>query len=259
MLNLPKVKKEVASTPVEDKPDLLFDISSNNKPSTEEVVIEQVSDGHLIAIETLDSEDIPLEDISTEEVVDPTFPQMNNHTVNDSDKEDCCDEKKIAPTLFIKSDTNVKAYLYADCEESVDTLIHILMQATEDVSVSVSICSPYVSVYTVIELVSALEATKAKVSINLIDIKSAIGLLLLIPKYEDITIGTGLVVAPIQDFFYGSTDNVKQELKAIESYNDLVYEALADNDILTEDEITRLTKKTDIIYISGVELLDRIK
>ncbi len=257
MFNLRNLKNDE-----EVKDDMLFNISATTEVAKEELVIELTSDGHLVAIEDIVNDDIPSKGISTEDITNPTFPQLNAPVAVPNDKDDGrgeCKEHKIAPTLFLKSLTNVTAYLYDNCEESVDTLIHILMQADDKVNVSISICSPLVSVYTIIELTSAIEATEAKVKLNLVDIQSAIALLLLIPKYEELSIGTGLVISPIKDMFYGPTDNIRYELNAIESYNDMVYDALKDNNILSEEECVRLTKKADIIYISGPELLGRVK
>lgn len=252
MLNLSAVNKsqdqgEVSTEDIDT--DLLFDIGTDPKV----VDIELTQAGSLVSIEEIEESNIPIDDISTESLAAPVFKAaVPAPTV-------AVKERKLAATLFLKSETNVTAYLYSECEESVDTLIHILLQATVDVRVSISVCAPHVSVHTIIELVSALEATKAKVIMNLVDIQSVIGLLLLLPKYEELTISTGLVIAPIRDFFYSSSTNVKHELLAIDSYNELVFEALADNDILTKEEVTRVYNKSEIIFLDGSELLARIK
>lgn len=229
--------------------DNLFDIEIGTDIPQDKVAVELASDGSLVSLETLDKE---YEDVSVEELIIGEAFEPTNAMPG------IVPAQKMPRMLFIKGESRADAYLHGNCTETLDTLIHVLGHASEELACNISYCSPHFNTYEIMELIGAIVSTKAKIHINLISVTSPIDLLLL-KVSTDINLGQGFVVKPYKSMHHGSSRNMEITLKAEKDYLELVYTELEENGILTKEEISQLADKNDIIFLSGKTITTRLK
>ncbi len=232
----------------------LFSIESNKlKDTTKE--LELTEGGMLVAIEDLAGEAIEgadtVGDISKEDII----PLVNRPMRQCS--EGSPSDNKPSNTLFIKNEFNIYAYLFDDCAETIDTLVHMLFQATESTNIHISYCAPNATMFESIELIGAINSSKAKIDLNISYIDSALDLLLLTLKNVTLTIDNGLVICPISEWVGGSVYNMQTVIDATKDYQSMVYAKLVDNKILTEEEEIGLMRNGNMFYLSKEELEKR--
>lgn len=223
--------------------------------SIESKVIKDVAitEGHqLIAIEDLNEKEVSQEELGVESLI---IKDENTPPAPYVLKEDT---QKPGNTLFIKDETNIFAYLYGECSETLDTLVHILFQADKNTNVFISYCSPYICGFEILEFIGAVGSTKANVTLKVCVVDSALDLLLFSLKNINITLENGITVSPINDCAYGTTHNIQTVLNAMKDYQATVYSTLVENNILTEIEEKALSRDGKVFFISKEDFNKRI-
>jgi hypothetical protein len=212
--------------------------------------LELSGSGNLVAIEELKVDEIPVQTIGQEQLeLDDTTAEDKVVIVDDN--------KPRIVKLFLKSPTLAAAYLHGDCNDTLDTLVHLLGHATDQVSITISYCSPAFNMYDVLELVGAISASKAKVDLRVVSINNAIDLLLLTTG-KQITINNGLIIYPIDTFHGGGMANIEATVATAKEYQRMVYDHLSEAGLLTKEEQELLLIKASIIFITRDDLLARM-
>jgi hypothetical protein len=238
-----------------DMEDISISMDDNNEPQTEvkdeSISVEMTLDGSLEALEDIIEEDIEVEAVVG---VEELLPLENNNNINSCNQQ----QQPQHNTIYMINNNKINAYLYGKCDESIDTLIHLLSQADTDTEIFISICYPYISIYDSLELVGVIGNCKGKITLNVVGINSVVDLLLLTNKNCNVIIGGSLIIKPLNEVQYGSLYNLKELLKYVEIYQDLIYSNLLESNILTQEEIDKLSNNGGVLFISKSDIQKRI-
>lgn len=245
-LTLTLKKQEVE--PEVSKEEYEFSVEATDLP-----VLEQASSGALVSIEQLDGTGIdPI--ISQEEMASPVIMEHESTILAGPDTP----APKLPATIFAMNEKHVRAYLYGRCSETVDTLVHILACACDDIKIDIYICSPDVTSCETIELVGAIAGSAADVSISLQDTSEVSSLLFLTLGKHD-TVSAGYVVHPTRNHVWTNVTNAEINIAAFASYEKIIYDALLETNVLSKEEVVSLRDNRNIVFIEGSDITDRMK
>jgi hypothetical protein len=256
-LNLNKLNSEGKADIIEPSQEDLFSIEANNSHEDEpKLDVEMGLSGNLVTVETMEEEEIVVTPVIGVENLEDEIPLVSAPGPQGLPTEP---KEKEPNTVYVLTPTKVHAYLHGKCSESVDTLIHLLSQATEDTEAYISYCYPMIDIYDALELVGVIGATKAKVTLDIIGVSSVVDLLLLTNEDCTINLAQNLIVTGIKEVSFGSLYNLEESLIATKNYQELVYTSLKENGILSDDEIDTLSAKGGMLYLDKTIVDSRSK
>ena len=261
LAKLAKKNRAAEVTPAPVDGEIVGDVSVENLEHIKDLnELDVSSTGHMSSVDELEIDNIDFEKLGDEHidteslVADVTADNLEPTAGGEGQK------AQVAPpqTLFIKSDTQVNAFLHGMCGETLNMLIHIMAHASEAMHINISYCSPTIGMFETVELVGAIAMTKASVEVDLMTADSPVDLLMLATKAK-VNLTDGYRVEPISSYSHGNVSNMAQVIQAEMEYVKYIFSTLEEQKILSADDVSKLVEDDDIIYLDSEDIKGRMK
>lgn len=238
---------------------------ANEDPTMEEIdpAVEQLDWHSPIEIGIADGELVTIEDLDDTEIIEPeVVPSTEN--LDDEPNQEACNQGDSppppppAPALF-KTEKGVTAFLYGNCESTVDPLLHLLSVAGEEDEVCIEINSPRLNLARILSVATAVEHCKAKTKVTMCPAYNMLPLLIFLSANESEFMRGAQIFQALAHYTTGSSQDMSISAEEFRKYADHIFGCLVEHKLLTPEEVETIDKKDAVFAITTEELNTRMK